>query len=256
MNCPSFSLDNKTALVTGASRGIGQAIALALAQAGAEVIVTARDKSSLEETAALIAESGGIYHVDILDVCDPESIAACFEKAGSRLNILVNNAGIEEVRPSLDVDLLLWDRILGTNLRGGFFCAQAAASRMIRENKDPRGGVILNLCSLTSEVGIPTAVPYGASKSGLLGMTRALAAEWGPMGIRVNGIGPGYFQTAMTAPFYADADWQDRMLGKIPLGRFGRMEDLMGAAVFLCSDAAAYVTGQVLYVDGGTLAAL
>ncbi len=257
MNCPSFSLDNQTALVTGASRGIGQAIAIALSQAGAEVIITARDRSSLEETEALIAAAGGKSRAAILDVCESHSIAACFEQAGLRLDILVNNAGVEEVRPSIDVDLTLWHRILDTNLRGSFFCVQAAARRMMAESPDRRGGVILNLCSLTSEVGIPTAVPYGASKSALLGMTRALAAEWAPpKGIRVNGIGPGYFQTRMTAPFYADPDWQGRMLDKIPLRRFGRMEDLMGAAVFLCSDAAAYVTGQVLYVDGGTLAAL
>ncbi|MCB8873829.1 SDR family NAD(P)-dependent oxidoreductase [Acidisoma silvae] len=256
MKCPSFSLDNQTALVTGAARGIGQAIAIALAQAGADVIVAARDRSKLDETESLIAAVGGRSQSVTLDVCDNESIKTCFEKLSPRLNILVNNAGIEEVRESLDVDLILWDRILQTNLRGSFFCAQAAARRMITENGETHGGSILNLCSLTSEVGIPGAVPYGASKSGLQGMTRALAAEWGPMGIRVNGIGPGYFQTAMTAPFYADANWQERMRGKIPLGRFGRMEDLMGTAVFLCSDAAAYITGQVLYVDGGTLAAL
>ena len=154
------------------------------------------------------------------------------------------------MRPSLEVDEALWDRILDTNLKGAFFCAQAAARRMIE------GGSILNLCSLTSEVGVPTAVPYGASKSGLLGMTRALAAEWAARGIRVNGIGPGYFRTALTEVFYQDEAWQKTMLDKIPLRRFGRLEDLIGAAVFLCSDAAAYVTGQVLYVDGGYLASI
>jgi NAD(P)-dependent dehydrogenase (short-subunit alcohol dehydrogenase family) len=157
---------------------------------------------------------------------------------------------MEEVRPSLDVDEALWDRILDTNLKGAFFCAQAAAKRMTQ------GGAILNFCSLTSEVGVPTAVPYGASKSGLLGMTRALAAEWAGRGIRVNGIGPGYFRTQLTEVFYQDEAWQKAMLNKIPLGRFGRLEDLIGAAVFLSSDAAAYVTGQVLYVDGGYLASI
>jgi NAD(P)-dependent dehydrogenase (short-subunit alcohol dehydrogenase family) len=121
---------------------------------------------------------------------------------------------------------------------------------------DGCGGAILNICSLTSEVGIPTATAYGASKTGLVGMTRALAAEWAPLGIRVNGIGPGYFQTALTEAFYADDAWRHAMLARIPLGRFGRMEDLMGAAVFLCSDGAAYVTGQILYIDGGTLSSL
>ena len=148
---------------------------------------------------------------------------------------------------------MLWDTILDTNLKGAFFCAQAFARLAARGGGDR---VILNLCSLTSEVGIPTAVPYGTSKTGLVGMTRALSAEWAPTGIRVNGIGPGYFRTAMTDAFYADPDWQRGMLSKIPLGRFGRMEDLMGAAIFLCSPAAAYITGQVLYVDGGTLASI
>jgi NAD(P)-dependent dehydrogenase (short-subunit alcohol dehydrogenase family) len=256
MKMPSFSLDNQTALVTGASRGIGQALALALVQAGARVIVTARDVASLGPTQALIAAEGGAAVAEALDVSDPASIQQCFEKVGPRLDILVNNAGVEEVRPSLEVDIPLWDRILDTNLRGSFLCAQAAARLMTGQDSPARGGSILNLCSLTSVVGIPTAVPYGASKTGVLGITRALAAEWGPLGIRVNGIGPGYFRTAMTEPFYADQAWNERMAGKIPLGRFGRLEDLMGAAVFLCSEAAAYITGQVLYVDGGILAAL
>src|SRR5277367_1981874 len=119
-----------------------------------------------------------------------------------------------------------------------------------------QGGSIVNMCSLTSEVGVAGAVPYGASKSGLAGMTRALAAEWASDGIRVNGIGPGYFRTALTETFYEDEQWQKTMLQKIPLRRFGRLDDLGGAAVFLCSEAAAYITGQILYVDGGYLAAL
>lgn len=253
MRVPNFSLDDKTALVTGASRGIGRAIAVALAAAGADLLLAGRDHAALEETMAMINSGGGSASVLALDVGDPASIAACFESLSGGLDILVNNAGIEETRPALEVTPELWDRILDVNLRGSFFCAQAAARRMVAAG---RGGAILNLCSLTSEVGVPTAVPYGASKSGLLGMTRALAAEWASKGIRVNGIGPGYFRTALTESFYADAAWEKRMLTNIPLGRFGAMEDLMGPAVFLCSDAASYVTGQVLYVDGGILAAL
>ena len=254
MRLPSFSLDGARAVVTGASRGIGQAIAVALAEAGARGTLTARDPVQLGETAALIRDAGGSCEARRLDVTDPASIERCFAGIGAGqagLDILVNNAGIEEVRPSLEVDEALWDRILGTNLKGAFFAARAAA-RMMQE----RGGAILNLCSLTSEVGVPAAAPYGASKSGLLGMTRALATEWAPLGIRVNGIGPGYFRTALTEVFYRDEAWQSAMLGKIPMRRFGRMEDLMGAAVFLCSPAASYITGQVLYIDGGYLASI
>jgi NAD(P)-dependent dehydrogenase (short-subunit alcohol dehydrogenase family) len=251
-----FSLSGRTALVTGASRGIGQAIAIALAQAGAELILAGREPETLEETAEAIRALGRKAHVQPLDVSDVASIGAAFATIAATtgaIDILVNNAGIEQVKPSLEVDEALWDRLLDTNLKGAFFCAQAAARLM---SKARRGGTILNLCSLTSEVGIPTAAPYGASKTGLLGMTRALATEWAPLGIRVNGIGPGYFRTALTEVFYENEAWQSAMLAKIPLARFGRMEDLMGAAVFLCSPAAAYVTGQVLYVDGGFLGSI
>jgi NAD(P)-dependent dehydrogenase (short-subunit alcohol dehydrogenase family) len=136
--------------------------------------------------------------------------------------------------------------------KGAFFAAQAAARIM----SEGTGGAILNLCSLTSERGIPTAVPYTSSKSGLLGMTRALAAEWGRHSIRVNALAPGYYRTGMTEGFYKDPDWQEAMLGKIPLGRFGRLDDLAGAAVFLLSDAARYITGACLPVDGGILASI
>ena len=253
MPSPSFDLGGKVAVVTGASRGIGRAIAEGFAGAGARVVLAGREKSTLSTVENEITKTGGRCSHEVVDVASSRAIdtafAAVAERHG-RIDILVNNAGVEEVRPSLQVDEALWDRILDTNLKGAFFAAQAAAKRMTG------GGSILNLCSLTSEVGVPTAVPYGASKSGLLGMTRALAAEWAPRGIRVNGIGPGYFRTALTEVFYQDEAWQTAMLDKIPLKRFGRLEDLIGAAIFLCSDAAAYVTGQVLYVDGGYLASI
>lgn len=250
-----FSLAGRKALVTGGSRGLGRAIALALAAAGAQVAVTARRREALEETLAQLHAQGG-QHVglaqDVSRTGAAESGVAEAREALGGLDILINNAGIEEVRASEAVDEALWDRIVDTNLKGAFFMAQAAARHMA----DSGGGAIVNLCSLTSFVGVPTAVPYGASKTGLLGMTRALATEWAGRSIRVNAIAPGYFRTAMTEGFYADAQWEARMLDRIPQGRFGRDADVGGAVVFLCSDAAAYVTGHCIPVDGGYLASI
>jgi NAD(P)-dependent dehydrogenase (short-subunit alcohol dehydrogenase family) len=252
---PSFSLEGRRALITGASRGIGQALAAGLARAGADVALAARDLKSVEAAAASIRAERHNATALAIDVRDASAARQAVERVRQELgglDILINNAGVEDVRDSLEVDEALWDKIMDTNLKGAFFCAQAAARGMAEAG----GGAILNVCSLTSEVGVPTAVPYGASKSGLLGMTRALAAEWAPRGIRVNGIGPGYFRTALTDVFYRDAKWQEAMLSKIPMRRFGHLDDLVGAAIFLCSDAAAYITGQCLYVDGGYMASI
>jgi NAD(P)-dependent dehydrogenase (short-subunit alcohol dehydrogenase family) len=242
--------------VTGASRGIGKAIALALARAGADVAITARNERDLGDAAAEIEALERKAYRIAQDVSDAKSAARGVQNAVDALgglDILVNNAGTEEVRASVAIDEALWDRIIDTNLKGAFFCAQAAAKHMIAGGA---GGSIINLLSLTSSVGIPTAAPYGTSKTGLLGMTRALAAEWAPHGIRVNGVAPGYFRTAMTEAFYQDDAWRDRMLSRIPLRRFGQLDDLSGAVVFLAAPASAYVTGVMLPVDGGILASL
>lgn len=255
-NASLFDLAGRKALITGASRGIGRAIAKALSAAGADVAVSARSVASLQETCAAIRQEGAIAHPLAMDVSDVSQCSKMTNQAASLLgglDILVNNAGTEEVKPSLEVDETLWDRIVDTNLKGAFFCAQSAARIM---SGNDCSGAIINLCSLTSFAGVPGAVPYGSSKSGLVGMTRALAAEWAPLNIRVNAIAPGYFRTAMTEVFYQNQDWKQAMLAKIPLARFGALSDLHGIAVFLASDASAYITGQCFPVEGGLLASI
>lgn len=251
-----FDLSGQIALVTGASRGLGQAMAVGLAEAGASVVITARQSASLDQTQDMISAADGACVPLTLDVQDVASIKAAFDEisaAHGGLDILVNNAGYEQVCPSLELDESTWDAIVDTNLKGAFFCAQSAARHMTTSD---RGGSIINICSLTSYVGVPTAVPYGSSKSGLLGMTRALSAEWAKRRVRVNAIAPGYFRTDMTDIFYQNEDWQAAMLEKIPMATFGDPGDLKGAVVFLASAASSYITGQCIGVDGGYLAAI
>ena len=251
-----FSLAGHTALVTGASRGIGQAIALALAYAGAEIIAAARSLSALQHTAERVRELGRQCTICEVDVAENATIDALFDQlAAHRItpDILINNAGMEQVSPSSDVDEALWDKILDTNLKGAFFMARNFAKPLLAAE---RPASIINLGSLTSAIGIATATPYTASKSAILGMTRALSSEWSPKGIRVNAIGPGYFRTDLTEPFYRDDGWQQAMLGKIPMNRFGQLDDLAGVSIFLASNASSYVTGQIIYIDGGFLASI
>ncbi|HWA87023.1 MAG TPA: glucose 1-dehydrogenase [Opitutus sp.] len=247
---PSFDLTGKTALVTGASRGLGHGFALTLARAGADVAITSRSVAALADTAAAIEQLGRRCLPVALDVRAPKSIAACVRQVERRLggiDILVNNAGCNIRKPALEVTWEDWNAILDTNLRGPFFVAQAVAPGMIARGR----GRIVNIGSVTSVAGYAGLGPYGASRGGIRQLTMSLAADWGPHGVTVNCLAPGWFKTKQNAVMYADRAWVRYLTDKIPLRRPGAPGDLDGALVFLCSDASAYVTGQTLLVDGG-----
>ena len=251
-----FDLTGKTALITGGSRGIGRSIATGLASAGADVVITSRSTESLNavcETVKALGRRCRTYQLDVSDLSSINQLFVSLKTDQIIPDILINNAGVEQVCPSIDVDEALWDKIVDTNLKGAFFVAQQFARAMLDNQQE---GCIINLGSLTSAVGVPTAAAYTSSKSGLLGMTRALSTEWSPLGIRVNAIGPGYFRTELTEAFYQDSSWQDAMLSKIPMNRFGDLDDLVGISIFLAGAASSYVSGQIFYVDGGYLASI
>jgi len=251
MSAPaSFDLTGKIALVTGASRGLGKFFAQALAQAGADVAITSRTLASLEDTKRAIDALGRRCFAVALDVRSQESITAAVAAAQAhfgRIDILVNNAGCNIRKPALDVTWEDWNTILDTNLRGPFFVAQAVARDMVAR----KSGRIVNIGSVTSVAGYAGLAPYGASRGGIKQLTMSLADDWGPHGVTVNCLAPGWFKTAQNAMMYEDAAWVAQLTEKIPLRRPGRTEDLGGAIVFLASDASAYVTGQTLLVDGG-----
>ena len=245
-----FDLTGKTALVTGASRGLGRHFALTLAAAGADVAITSRTLSSLNDTAREIRQLGRRAIPVALDVRDHASIVAAVDAAHAELGsigILINNAGCNIRKPALDVTWDDWNTILDTNLRGPFFVAQTVARRMVHAG----GGRIVNIGSVTCVAGYAGLGPYGASRGGIKQLTMSLAADWGPQGVTVNCLAPGWFKTAQNGVLYENAEWVRYLSDKIPLRRPGKVDDLTGALLFLASDASAYVSGQTLLVDGG-----
>jgi 2-dehydro-3-deoxy-D-gluconate 5-dehydrogenase len=248
----NFSLDGRCALVTGAGQGLGQAMAIALAEAGADV--AAVDIVDIEETGARIQATGRRFTAIRQDLRGPTAVRRVVEQAVGamgHLDILVNNAGIIRRADSVDFTEADWDDVIDLNLKSVFFLAQAAARQYLAQGG---GGKIVNIASMLSFQGGIRVPSYTASKSGVLGLTRLLANEWAAKGINVNAIAPGYMATANTAPLRADAVRSAEILARIPAGRWGQPEDLGGTVVFLCSSASDYLHGSVIAVDGGWLA--
>lgn len=245
-----FDLTGKCALVTGASRGLGKHFALSLAAAGADVAVTSRTTESLDGTVEAIRAKGRRalpLALDVRDHANIQAAVAAVHAAFGKIDVLVNNAGCNIRKPALDVSWDDWNTILDTNLRGPFFVAQAVARHMVAAGR----GRIINIGSVTSVAGYAGLGPYGASRGGIKQLTMSLAADWGPQGVTVNCLAPGWFKTSQNAVMYENPEWVKYLSDKIPLRRPGAMDDLTGALIFLSSDASAYVTGQTLLVDGG-----
>ena len=245
-----FDLTGQVALVTGASRGLGQHFGRALARAGADLVITSRTLASLEPFAAEIKALGRKVACVELDVRTHDSIQRAVGEAISafgKLDILVNNAGCNVRKPALDITWDDWNLVLDTNLRGLFFTAQEAARHMVERGY----GRIINIGSVTSVFGYAGLAPYGASRGGVRQLTMSLADDWGKHGVTVNCLAPGWFQTEQNKVLYENQEWVDYLIDRIPVKRPGAPHDLDGAVVFLASEASRYVTGQTLLVDGG-----
>ncbi len=251
----TFRLDGQLALVTGSSTGIGYALARGLAQAGARVVLNGRDTARLAAALAALQAEGLAVESRAFDVCDAvaaEAAVAEIEAEHGALDILINNAGITRRGAFHEMPIADWQAVLRTNVDSAFIVGQAVARRMVARGR----GNIINICSVMSEVGRPGTAAYAASKGALKMLTKGMAIDLAPHGIRVNGIGPGYFQTELTAGLVADETFNAWLINRTPARRWGQVDELAPVAVFLASDAARIINGHILYVDGGVTATL
>jgi gluconate 5-dehydrogenase len=250
-----FDLKGKTALITGSGSGIGFALAQGLAGAGASIILNGRNESKLNQAKIQLENSGATVKELIFDVTHSTEVKSAiseYEKNIGPIDILINNAGINIRGAFENFEEDDWKKVLDTNLNGAMIVSQIVAPFMIKR----KCGKIINICSMQSELGRPSIVPYAVSKGGIKMLTKALCAEWAKYNIQVNGIGPGYFETELTQPLKNNPEFDQWLRNRTPASRWGQPSELIGAAVFLASEAGNYVNGQILYVDGGLLASV
>jgi gluconate 5-dehydrogenase len=250
-----FDLTGRTALITGSGSGIGYALAMGLAGAGARIVLNGRDARKLDAAAEKLRAAGSTVFTAPFDVTDGAAVAAAIDRiegeVGS-IDILVNNAGMQRRAPLEQFEEAHWHELMKTNVDSVFLVGQAVARHMIGRKR----GKIINICSVQSELGRPNIAPYTASKGAVKMLTKGMAIDWGQHGIQVNGLGPGYFKTELTQALVDNAEFSGWLINRTPSRRWGDVEDLVGAAVFLASEASKFVNGHILYVDGGVTATL
>jgi gluconate 5-dehydrogenase len=250
-----FDLSGRNALVTGSSAGIGFALALGLGRAGARIILNGRRADKIADAAQKLRDEGLSVFELPFDVTDSNAVREAIDRIEATigpLDILVNNAGMQRRAPLEDYPQDTWHELMRANVDSVFYVGQAAARKMI-----PRArGKIINICSVQSELGRPSIAPYTATKGAVKMLTKGMAIDWGKYGLQVNGIGPGYFKTELNRALVEDKTFSDWLVARTPSRRWGEVEDLMGAAVFLASDASNFINGQIIYVDGGVTASL
>jgi gluconate 5-dehydrogenase len=255
MSLKLFDLGGRTALVTGSGQGIGFSLAEGLARAGAHVVLNGRDEDKLERAAATLSDRGLGVSTAVFDVTDPDAVSAAvagIEAGVGPIDILVNNAGIQRRAPLEDFAVETWREVMRTNVDSVFFVGQAVARHMIPR----RRGKIINIASLQSEAARYSIAPYTASKGAVKNLTKGMCTDWARHGLQINAIAPGYFETPLNQALVDDPVFDAWLKTRTPAGRWGKVEELQGAAIFLASDAASFVNGQILYVDGGVLATL